>query len=67
MTDMQINFLTGQVVCATDMFEQTKNMSFTEFKETELMKQLMKEPAQRDKTTEIEPLLDNLRFLNNQA
>ena len=64
--DMQINFITGKVTKATSAFDEFAHCDehFKQFKESDMMKELAKEPQSRDETKmdEILPLFKHLRF-----
>ena len=66
--DMQINFVSGKVTKATNLFDPFKNndRAFNEFKQTNMMLELQKEAFSREEKnmSEIFKLLKSLRFMN---
>ena len=65
---MRIDCVSGLVKRATNLF-QGVSQDFEAFKETELMKQLTKEPGSRDAhhMELLTPLLDNLKFFKQAS
>ena len=65
--DMQLNFMSGTVTRATEIFANAYKSDYDMkiFKQTDLMKELVKEPQSRDsdKLDDIVKLFQNLRFM----